>query len=230
MPTITNNVQTIVERSIFEAIRLIVVKYSYAPDISDTITYPSTPAGQIAFNTAQKSIKDNMGFSIGVYGHSSSQDKGKRNTPRIVIIPRRIMPGSIGNPIGPSFKYNPTDPAAILKYNKPFDSSDLDLDIHLVSSDEIQDRIIHSILNEAIGARNFVKVLGSQNPNEKFFIKQISYNDIPDTIDGEEEKVYSYEIPDLYLFDGIVICPISPITQIHIDFQINADQDSMTIS
>ena len=229
-PVITNNVQEIIERSIFEAIRLVIVKYGYAPDIADSINYPQTPTGQANFNTAQANIKTSKGFAIGLYGHSSSQDKGVRATPRICIIPRRIMPGSIGSPVGGFYKYDPLDPKTIIKVILPLDSADIDLDIHLVSSSEIQDRVMHSILNEAIGARNFVKVYNSLNPNEKFFIKQISYNDIPDTIDGEEEKVYSYEIPDLYLFDGMSLGPVSPITQIHIDFQINSDQDSMTIN
>jgi hypothetical protein len=130
-------------------------------------------------------------------------------------LPRRILPGDIGTPIEGYFEPDPLDPKKTIKRTTPPESAILDIDIHLVSSTAKQDRVLHAILNQAIGSRGHIPFYDS--PKELFFIKQYNYYDIPDTQEGIEEKVYSYEVRDLYLTEGTIQRNIPTIKEITVE-------------
>jgi len=193
------NVQERVERSLYEVIRQSLVSEGYLPDITDP-TYSDDPTGQAAWDAAMKVIQGTKGFAAEIYGHSSSLEKGNQRLPRIAIIPRRIMPGEIGPSIAGGFAPDPTNPDQLRKLKPPIQSSNFHVDINIVSGSAPQDRLLHSILAKALGTWSFIPMY--DDPNDLFFIRQFNFYDLPDDRNGIEEKVYSFEIPDLYLYDG----------------------------
>lgn len=213
MPITLDNTQLRIERSIYEVIRLLLVGQGYLPDVTDTGTYPNTPTGQAAFQGALAAIRNAKDFATEVLGHGSSLKKGAKAVPRIAIIPRRLMPGDIGPNINLATGPDPNDPDNVLSFKQSFDSGNLHIDISLVSGSAEQDRFLHAIIQQCIGQRNFLPVYDSDS-DETFFMRQFNYYDVPDSPEGIEEKIYSYEIPDLYLSEPTTqnVVPISQIT------------------
>ena len=191
-----NTVQRDIERSIFEAIRKALVTLGYTPDAS-TITNPSV------YDSEQAAIKASKGFSVEPYGHSGPQAKGTKKVPRIAMQSRRIIPGELGNPPGYERSKNPLDPDNYVFKTTAAETSHIQIDIHLVSDTAEQDRTLNSIISSALGVKRYLTFYNS--PKEYFFLEQYNYYDIPDTIEGILENVYSYEVKDLYLFDGDLI-------------------------
>lgn len=201
--------QTRVERSLFEAIRKVCVAEGYTPDIANTGVYgvePYTAAQQTLWNNALTTIAGTKGFAIDVRGHNLT--KGMKKTPRIEVISRRTLPGDIGS--GPErFVFD-----EVSSLQLPAQASHFYYDIHLISSSAAQDRILNAILSKALGLKKYI--LWYDDEPELFFIHQTSYYDLPDPIEGQEEKVYTYEVPDLYeVIEDII--PVVPINEIRME-------------
>lgn len=204
-----SDIQLRVERSIYEAIRLKLVAEGLLPDRS---TFPNTPTGTAGYDTALAAIEQAQGFAAEVFGHSSSLAKGNKKTARIAIIPRRIMPGDIGTNINGGFAPNPTNPDANIKTIPALFSSNFHLDINIASGAAREDRALHGILAQALSTWSFIPMY--DDPTETFFIKQFNFYDLPDVKNGIEEKVYSYEVPDIYMYEGKTFSNIPLINQI----------------
>lgn len=209
-----NDVQDRVEKSIYEAIRLVLVREGYLPDITDP-AYPNTVVGSDQFQADLKAIENAKSFAAEVFGHSSSLSKGLKRVPRIAIIPRRLMPGNIGQNIRGGFSPNPLDPDSTVKKKPILLSADLHIDINVISASAEQDRFLHAVLAEAISLWKYIPMY--DNPSEVFFIRQFNFYDLPDDKNGIEEKVYSYEVPDLYLSDEVVSSNVARINQITVN-------------
>jgi len=224
MPTPTvpvNNVQERIERSLFEAIRLKLVVHGYIPDIT---TFTNDIAGDANYKAAMNSI---TGGPIEVFENGSPLSKGIEAVPRIVCVTRRIMPGDIGK-IDYEYRLNPLDPDAVLQSKPPYESSNIHIDIEVVSTTAKFDRILHAILAEAIGGTvGFIDVYDSTT-KERFFIRQFNFYDVPDVENGIIKKVYSYDIPDMYLTDGMTM-PNYPLIK-EITAQVFAVNKATTIT
>jgi hypothetical protein len=192
-----SNIQERVERSVYEAIRKTLVDSGYLPDIS---TFPNTEEGQADYDTEMDAVQVAKGFAAEVFGHGSSLSKENKRTPRIAIIPRRIMPGEVGPSIAGQYSPDPSNPDQIRKLKPAIQASNLHLDINIASSSSAQDRVLHSILASALGTWSYVPMY--DDPTDLFFIRQFNFYDLPDDRNGIEEKVYSYEIPELYINEG----------------------------
>lgn len=198
-----SNIQEIVERSIYEAIRKLLVSEGYIADVRDNLAFPKngedlSEAGQVAWDASLKSIQQAKQFAVEIFNNSSSQTKGLKRVPRITIIPRRLMPGELGMEPGYTTKQSEADPNAFENFENPSETSHLWLDVILTSNSTKQERFLNAVLGKVIGAKKFIPRY--DKPTEKFFIKQTNYYDIPDTQEGIEEKVYSFEVPDLIMF------------------------------
>lgn len=226
-----NNIEERVERSIFERIRKNVVLEQYLPDISNGTRYPVnsngalTEAGQNNWLTDCKAIKQAKGFCVDVLGASTTFSKGPKESPRIVIIPKRIIPGDIGFAPGHSYAINPLSPDNFIKLPNPQESANMHFDVHLVSTSVKQSRFLNAILQRTLGLKKYLPFYDLST--ERFFIKYYNYYDVSDTNDSTEENVYSYEVQDLYLFDinndtidgtGTGVTIISPIYEIDTEF------------
>lgn len=216
-----NNVQERVERSLFEAIREVLVDHGYLPEAA---AYSNDQVGNDLFLAAKKAIvttiapgKTNVADAIDIFGSGSELSKGIEACPRIVCVTRRIMPGDIGKDIQGEYDVNPSDPDKVNRRISSYQSCNIHIDIEIVSKTARQDRIIHAILAEAIGGTmGFIKLYDT-TINEKFFIRQFNFYDLPDTENGIIKKVYSYEIPDMYLSDGMIQTNYPLIEQITVD-------------
>lgn len=204
------------ERSIFEAIRLVLVAEGYTPDITNNVAYPKigsqfTQAAQTAWTAALEAINDTKGFSIELYGASSPDAKGTRKTPRIVIVPDRIMPSELGAPLDGVLLDNPLDPDTKIRQALPYRASILSFDIHLVYQKAAELRVMQAILGKTIGTVKFIPWYDDNT--DTFFVEQFNYYDEPDPLEGTDEKVYSYQAPDLYdvQADGVTIAKINTI-------------------
>lgn len=207
-----NNVQEVVERSIYEVIRLELVSRGYLPDIT---TYPNTTQGSSNYQTAKAAIANAQGFAAEVFGHGSALSKGPKSTPRIAIIPRRVMPGDIGRSINGVFQVDPSNPDKTIKIIPPYESSNLHIDVNLASSSAAQDRILHQVIAKVLGVKGFIPRY--DDPAQFIFTRQFNFYDLPQDQDGIEEKSYSFEVPDLYLYEGETISDIPLIKSITVD-------------
>lgn len=210
-----NNIQQRIERSIYERIRLILVREGLWPDES-AVDYSNN---KTLWDTAIRNIVQAKAFAVEPFGHGSSQDKGERRTPRIVIIPRRFTPGDIGNPVNPVVVQSETDITQFDQVILPQQTVEFHLDIHLVSSTASQDRTLNAIMYEALGSRRFIPFYDDSTKN--FFLKQYNYYDLPDPSVGVEEKVYSYQVDDLYITPPeVVMANVPTIAEITAEIQI----------
>lgn len=187
-----NLTQEDVQRSIFEAIRLVCVAEGYTPDIV------AIGENQSAWDTALKNIVTTKGFAIEIFGASSNQAKGIKKVPRITIHPKRIIPGDIGMDSYQGYvKQDPNDPDKYIKFMPPFDLFNGYFDIHLISNTGKQDVVLNAILFRAIGTRKFIPLI--TEPGQVFFILQQDYYETFDLLEGSSEKITSFQVPDLML-------------------------------
>lgn len=209
MATILSTIIEDVERSLFESIRLILVEHGYLPDITQ---FTDDDAGVLAWNTAIQTVIANKGFCIELFGSSSSQKKYEKKIPRMVILPKRFIPGDLGS--GPEALYEPTLDNKFTKLRQADRTSEYQYEIALISNSAKQDRIMHSVLKVAIPSRGYVNFYKPYDPQE-FFVEQYSYRESPDTTSGINEKFYMYRAPDIFergeQSTGEIITPINTI-------------------
>ena len=233
-----NNIQQRVERSLFETIRKVLVAQSVLPDIANAVRYPIigenlTVTAQTNWNTDMAATIASNGWACEVFGASSAFAKGLKRVPRIVIVPKRIIPGEIGLP--PGNLYTPdniTTPTTYSSSPYPPESSNFHYDIHLVSSSQAQSRFLNMVLTTVFSMKKYIPFFDV--PTDRFFIKLYNFYDVSDTNDGIEENVYSYEVQDLYLFDinnsFVSVKPILEIdTQLIIGYDLTPAQLTDTI-
>lgn len=204
-----DNIQEVLERSIYKALREKAVSLGYAVS-EDTLTPDAT--GKAAYQLAINNIVVAKGFAIEVYGVGSSLSKGEKQVPRIVIQPGKFIEGDIGGLITPQIIPSPDSLFTNIEVTGPGISSNFTLDIHLISSSATQNRILHNIFNSTIGLRKFLKTYNTQ---ENFFVKQVGNFDVYDNQEGLIEKVYTISAPDIFIeTDGIptTFVPINEIT------------------
>jgi hypothetical protein len=215
-----SQIQQRIERSVFEALRQVAVEEGYLPDLTDTGLFGSAPytaANEAAWTAALVSIVNAKGFAIEIFGHSVT--KGIKAVPRIVFISRRTMPGEIGAPQAPFY-----DKANSGALQLPLEASNFFFDIHAVSGSAAQDRVLNAIISKALGQKKYIDWYDDEDSEDKLFIKNVSYFDIPDPIEGQEEKVYSYEAPDI--FDVVEdYISVATITEIFMQLTSNKDPD-----
>jgi hypothetical protein len=188
------------------------LQYNVAyPQIGSQFTHL---AAQAAWTAALEAINDAKGFAIELFGSSSSDEKGTRKVPRIVIEPDRIMPSELGAPMDGVLLDNPLDNTTKIRQALPFRASVLTFDVHLVSASAAQLRIMTAVIAKALGTVKYVPYY--DDTSDLFFVEQFNYYDEPDNLDGIDEKIYSYQAPDLYdvQADGVVI---SKMKEIEID-------------
>lgn len=200
-PLVLSNIQMRVERSIYEAIRVQFVSQGYLPDITTSGRYPASSTGGANWEADLAIVTAAKKFAVEVFGDSSSLQKGLKRVPRIGIIPRRIMPGDIGKDIRGGFAPNPLDPDNTIFIKPTYQSANLHIDINVVPETAEQDRLVNAVIASALSTLNYLQFY--DNPTEYFLIRQFNFYDLPDNKNGIAEKVYSYEIPDLYLYEGL---------------------------
>lgn len=208
-------VQEKVERSIYEAIRKVLVEEGYFPDLT---SYSQNPAGTAALKADILNIVSSKGYAIELFGAGSSRNKYLKRIPRIVINSRRFTPGQVGSPPNGSYQLQINN----LSYTQvilPPNTSNFQIDIHLVSNKQKQDRVMHAIIGKALSSRKYLHIYDElQNPIAKFLILNINFSERLAEDEGIMEKIYSYEVPDIYQADFIdLLKTIAPINEITVE-------------
>lgn len=212
-----SDIESRVERSMFEMLRLVAVAEGYLPDVTDP-SFANTGGGNNNWEIACMAILAAKGFMVPIYGYSAPVDKDILKVPRIVVISRRTKLGDVGNPVNPIVVAKAQNPTQYRAIRRPILSVNMQVDIELVASSSKQIRILNAIVNEALGTMAFIPFMGT---SDKFFLRQFNYYDLLDPDSSLIVKAYSYEIKDLYLTNSKVVQEDVPkITEITVETQI----------
>lgn len=211
MATELTVIQKRIERSLYEAIRLILVELGYLPDI---LLYTNDALGQANWAAALSTVKVDKGFAIELFGVGSSEKKYEKQVPRIVIQHRRFTKGTIGN--SPHEYVRQLDGSYELIKNPTIRSVGF-YDVHIVANSAEQERIQHAVVNAALGAMGYILFWDFANDNDRFMIEEVGQADNYDYPEGIMSKVYSYLVPDLQLASSKVVSVASSIEEITIE-------------
>lgn len=194
--TSLSTTQELIERSLFEIIRKEVVDKGYLPDIT---LYPNTVLGYQDYEADKATIIANRGFAIDVYNEGSNMAKEVKKAPRIVINTGNFLPGALGGDpqrefidLGLEYRAQVTPPQTV----------DFYINIHLVSSNVKEERVLNAILALALPRRGYIPHYN--DPAETLFCRYLNFYDMDDHERGLLEKVYAYEIPDCYDREPVV--------------------------
>lgn len=211
--TALTNIQELIERTIFESIRVELVDKGYLPDIT---IYPDTALGALEYEAAIKDVVDDKGFAVEVFSEGSNYAKGNKKVPRIVISTGNFLPGDLGGDPQKFFVNNGTTFSAMVT---PPQTSDFYLDIHLVSGNVIQERFLNALLALAIPRRAYLKFYTDNT--KSFFIRTLNFSELDDTDHGIIEKVYSYQVPDCWdMEDQVLQASIAKMIEITLNQQV----------
>lgn len=223
MPQELSNIEQELERSIYHAIRLVLVEYGYLPDILqfDISNSNSTIAlaAQEAYQDAIAIIKNDKGYAIEVFNYNTSQGHGTLKVPRIVIETQAFLPGQLGADTSP--QYVKQEDKSFKKLTGASTTSDFYYNIRLIANSVKQIRTLHGIMIQAIPRRGYIKWYSDEElrPNHNLLTRYISHNEENYLQEGIIEKVFRYEIPDAYEKDLKEIGDTPNISDI--DFKVN---------
>jgi hypothetical protein len=198
--TALTNIQEIIERSIFEVIRLELVDKGYLPDISDTGTYPDTNPGHAQWETDINAIVVAKGFAIELFGAGNNQAKGTKKVPRIVIESGNFLPGALGGDPRRYFSDQGADYQALVT---PPQTVDFYLNFCLVSGTAAQNRVLNALMALTIKRRGYIPWYS--DGTKTFFARYLNYYDRNEEDKGIIEHVYAYEIPDAWDHEDIEV-------------------------
>lgn len=208
-----SDIQEVVERSIFYAILQECIDKGYTPD---RLLYPSDNAGTLAYDAAVTAIASGpRDFCIEVFNHSNTEAKGLKKIPRIVIVPTQNLPGALGG--SNDRLYVPDIPNKFYVEVLPPQTTDLNFEIHLLSNNSKQARILTAILALALPKRGYIPRY--DDSAQKLFIHNYSFRRFENTQLGILENVYMCEVPDIWETENIIIPGprISKITEITVE-------------
>lgn len=183
------NSQEIIERSFYDALLRVTIELGYSLDPNDY-----APANAENSRRFQEDIKKLKKF-IAVYGAGNNQSTDQKETPRIVVNPRGFYPGAIGMPhslitkeVGVGF----------MASEVPYETIDQFIDVHLVSNNIDDARLLQQICFWALPQRGYIKPY--QEDKFQFsgniFLEMVNFLDTPNLNYGLIEKVYQFQVYD----------------------------------
>lgn len=227
------DIEQALERSVYEALRLVTVAEGYLPNIRDyDIENPDINIAKQAvkdYNTAAQTIRQNKGFVVEIFNYSSAEARGLKKTPRIVIQTEAFQQGQIGFDNRINYEYNEQLGEYVSK-RSPAVTSDFYFNIHLVASDVKQIRVLHGIMVTCLPRLGYIKWYtdAKLRPSHNLLVYYLSYLEADFLAEGIIEKIYRYRIPDAHEIDDEIITQIPPIKIIDVDITGNVD-DNLTI-
>lgn len=229
-----SNLQEILERSIFEKIRQILVGEGYLPDITDEVRYPRNPNGSFTaiananWEADLTTIRNTKGFAIELFNYSSPDAKGTKKVPRIVIETDRSMPSELGAPAAAYTLVDPDNDEQFLKQPLPYKASTFYFNVHLVGNTSRQMRILNAVLAKALDNVKYIPYY--TEPTQLFFIQQTGYFEVPGQQEGLEEKVYQFEVPDLFeISEEVYAVSKMKIIDVYIQPQLPDEEPDLSI-
>jgi hypothetical protein len=215
-----------IERSLYEALREELVDKGYCPDIS-LPAYPETPAGQLQWETDLKAIKDGpLGFAIELFSTAGYQDRNTKKIPRIVINVQDFFPGALG---GDQTNYYTKGTTDYTKEKRPPQSVNYYVNVHLLANTIKQLRILHALMALSLPRRGYIKFYTELEPTfaGNIFIQNITSIEHPQTEEGILEKIYRFEIQDVYETNPLDLGTVAQISEINVDIDNDGNITSM---
>lgn len=209
-----NHIQEIVERSVYHTIRSLCVEWGYTPDISD---FDQTPAGYSAYQAGLKQIYEEKGLTIEVFASGPATEKELKKVPRIAIDTQGFNNGDIGGEF--ALQYELAEDQSYVKY-KGFDlTSDLYINIWLISRTIQESRILNAIIAHSLPRRGYIPVYN--NPEIKIFSRNLSFSKPFEPINPAlMENIERYVFKDLIEVPRNIIVPEIP-KLLEFDLEIN---------
>jgi len=195
------DLEELLERSIFHAIREKTVAEGYLPNINtfDISNVDDSIAEQAKadYETAKTTIYDTKGFVIDIFGVSNNQSKAEKKIPRIVIDTQSFQPGTLGGDTTPI--YNLVD-GVYVKSSSPSLASDFFFNVYIVCNTVKQLRVLTAIVSAALPRRGYVKtyLADTIEPFGNLLTVFLSSSNSQDLPEGVFEKAFSYEVPDVF--------------------------------
>ena len=211
--------QEIIERSLYASLMQVALQLNRT--IDPDLYLPVSVESQKRYKEAVEAIGDKF---IYIFGVGNNQVRGPKIVPRITIDLNAYYPGNIGTEafmVGEE-KEN----KEYLQYSYPFETKNVQFDIHLVASRMEDLRLLHGILYTALPARGYIKPFLEASLQEylehkglaktgNLYIEVSNYYDHNDQEHGLLEKVYSYTVVDSYIeenfLEGATFAPIKDI-------------------
>lgn len=193
----TPQFQALVERSIYEVLRIGLVNEGLTPDITD---FPNTKAGYDNYLLTLSNIEKERGFAVELFNMTSNMDLGLKKIPRIVLAHNSIIPGSWGS--APGYMKTLQQGAFILtKVDRV--SVELYFSCSVITNSVEQLRYLTSIVTEFLPSVSYVPYYTENNTTDSFFVKFESIQPFNDPYSGLVESRYMYSIPDIILSEVV---------------------------
>lgn len=190
-------------RSIEMALYNILVIEGYTPDRDQ---YGQNVA---AYQAKKKEIQTRKTFCVDLFGHGSPEDRDNKYIPRMVITSSGFLPGSIGNDPTPGYEQDLDGNWKLV--NGPTTSSVLKFDVALVSNKTNQDSYMEYVRQKGLPNRSYVDFYDNSG---KFCLQYGQYRNIPQLTHGLIQRLYTYEIIDIFETTNEVVGHVSRIKQI----------------
>ena len=154
MPKALSTIQELIELTLFHNIVDEVVSQGYLPDVS---AFPDTEAGYASFQAALSTVVDNKGFAVEVFNNSNPTFKETKKLSRIVLLSEMYMPGEVGGDQSRFYVHDPIrDIYEVLI--RPPQTVDFTFNIHLIADTAYQNRLLTSMVANAIPLRGYIPV------------------------------------------------------------------------
>lgn len=209
--------QEVIERSFYANLLAVAKALGYTLDPAD---YQPRDAANAARFKADMEAMDKF---VYIFGSGNNQSKDQKITPRIVIVPQGFYPGNIGLPKSTIEKVEGV--TGFLSYDDPYETLDQYVDVHIVADNVNDERILHSIMFNALPQRGYIKPYDEDSFlwSGNIFLEVTNYYNRTNVDYGIIEKVYQYICKDIPLTERETDNDIVPIVEITAMLQIGED-------
>ena len=142
--------QEVIERTLYASLMRVALQLGKTINPEDYL--PLSAQHSEEYKAAVEAIGPNF---IYIYGVGNNQVRGAKVVPRITVELNAYYPGNVGTEafmIGDE-KVNDE----YVAYNFPFETKNVQFDIHLVANTAEQLRTLHSIMYSALPARGYIR-------------------------------------------------------------------------
>jgi hypothetical protein len=216
-----NDIQTLIERSIYEAIRLVLVATGYTPDIS---LFPETPEGTEDYFNYLDQIQEEKGFAIELFGFSPPESKGVSKLPQIVLVSESFIPGDVGMEDSPI--YIPEDEDHFSKVLVDPLAYNLMYSCYLYAPSTESFRVLRNTLHLALKPFQYIPIIGT---SEVVLSVATGASSKTNYREGGLDTTYSYYVPDVLFSSTLIEQAASAIKSIHLNTYIQSHLGISTI-
>ena len=194
--------QEVIERSLYASLMQVALQLDLT--VNPELYLPVSVENQQRYQAAVEA-KDKF---IYIFGVGNNQVRGPKIVPRITIDLNAYYPGNVG--IEAFMIGDEKENEEYRQYLYPFETKNVQFDIHLVANRSEDLRLLHSIMYTALPVRGYIKPFVESTLQEylenkglyksgNLYLEISNYYDHNDQEHGLLEKVYSYTVIDSYI-------------------------------